>query len=162
MSAAPLARAGEVRAAGTWQGEPADEVQLVSGDRHRRRLVLTTAHGLSFLLDLPEARLLREGDALCLEDGRLVRVRARPEPLMEVTAPDGNALLRLAWHLGNRHTPAALEGTRILIRPDHVLAEMVRGLGGQVREVEEPFDPETGAYHGHGEEGGHMHGHTHT
>jgi len=161
MNAAPLPRAGEVRPAGTWHGEPADEVLLSSGDRHRRRLVLATQHGLSILLDLAEAQLLREGDALCLDDGRLVRVRARPEPLMEITAPDGNALLRLAWHLGNRHTPAALDGSRILVRPDHVLAGMVRGLGGTVRDVEEPFDPESGAYHGHGEEGGHMHGHSH-
>ena len=83
--------------------------------------------GLEFLLDLPEATALRHGDGLVLEDGRMVEVRAKPEPLLVVTAKDAHHLARLAWHLGNRHVPAAIEADRILIRPDHVLAEMLAG-----------------------------------
>jgi urease accessory protein len=102
--------------------------------------------GLEFLLDLPEAIPLRNGDGLVLEDGRMVEVRARPEPLLVVTAKDTQHLARLAWHLGNRHVPAAIEPDRILIRPDHVLAEMLGGLGAEVAAAEAPFDPEGGAY----------------
>ena len=118
--------------------------------------------GLMFLLDLPEATVLRQGDGLVLEDGRIVEVRARPEPLLEICARDAHHLARLAWHLGNRHLPAAIEPGRILIRPDHVIAAMLVGLGAKVSAVEAPFDPEGGAYahgrvHGHASPGG-VHG----
>jgi urease accessory protein len=118
------------------------------------------ARGLTFLLDLPEAAVLNHGDGLVLEDGRMVEVRAKPEPLLVVTARDMHHLARLAWHLGNRHVPAAIEPDRILIRPDHVIAEMLAGLGAEVSAVEAPFDPEGGAYAGHAgsDEGGHWHG----
>ena len=107
---------------------------------------------------------MAEGDGLLADDGRWFAIRAKPEPLLAVTATDQHALMRLAWHLGNRHTPAELQGDRILIRHDHVLADMVRGLGGDAQLVEEPFQPEGGAYGGHGhshdpdDERGHSHG----
>ncbi len=110
---------------------------------------MTGEGGLAFLLDLPKAVALRGGDGLLLGDGRIVEVRAAREPLLAITAGDPHHLLRLAWHLGNRHLSAQIEPERILIRPDHVIAEMLRGLGGGVAEVSEPFDPEGGAYSGH-------------
>ena len=114
-------------------------------------------HGVEFLLDLAEATALRHGDCLVLEDGRIVEVKARPEPLLVVTGDDPHHLARLAWHLGNRHVPAAIEAEHILIRPDHVLAEMLLGLGAGIAPVEAPFDPEGGAY-AHGSAHGHSHG----
>jgi urease accessory protein len=113
--------------------------------------------GVSFLLDLNEAVPLKGGDGLVLEDGRIIAVAAAPEPLAEVTAGSPEALLRLAWHIGNRHLPAELGGGRIRIRRDHVIEEMVVGLGGQVAHVEAPFDPEGGAY----QSGGGHHHHDH-
>ena len=95
---------------------------------------------------------LAEGDLLQLEDGGLVAVRAAPEALLEVTGD----LPRLAWHIGNRHTPCQIEPHRLLIQTDHVLEAMLKGLGGHVRAVEEPFSPEGGAY-GHGRTMGHSH-----
>ena len=89
---------------------------------------------------------LRDGDGLALEDGGVVRVRARPEPLLEIHAHDDGELVRIAWHLGNRHLPVQLLGDRIRIRADHVIADMVEGLGGHVEAIEAPFDPEAGAY----------------
>ena len=120
---------------------------------------MTGKAGLSFLLDLPKAVALRGGDGLLLEDGGIVEVRAAAEPLMQVTADDVHHLLRLAWHLGNRHLPAQIETARILIRPDHVISGMLTGLGANVADVNEPFDPEGGAYagDGHGHAGHHHH-----
>jgi urease accessory protein len=102
--------------------------------------------GLAFLLDLAEPTVLRHGDGLVLNDGRLVEVRAKPEPLLEVRARDPHHLTRLAWHLGNRHLAAAIEPERMLIRPDPVIAVMLAGLGATVQAIEAPFDPEGGAY----------------
>jgi len=131
-----------------------DRVRLDHQARHRRRLRLQSEGGLLFLLDLPATQRLRHGEGLELEDGGLVLVEAAPEPLLEVRAPTPAALLRLAWHLGNRHLPAQLQEERILIRPDHVIRAMLEGLGGTVRAVAAPFDPEGGAY-----ESGHAHAH---
>ncbi len=154
MADPPHAR--DVLDRGQWPEATASlRVTLAHGDRHRRRLVLLTDEGAPFLLDLREARHLRDGDGLRLDDGRIVRIVAAAEELHEITAADGEALLRIAWHLGNRHLPlAVLPGGAIRIRADHVIAEMVRALGGTVRPVEAPFDPEHGAYgasrgHGH-------------
>ncbi len=113
--------------------------------------------GLEFLLDLEQATALRDGDALVLEDGRIVQVTAKPEPLLVVTGDDAQHLTRLAWHLGNRHVPAAIEADYILIRFDRVLAEMLLGLGAGIGFIDAPFDPEGGAY----AHGGHDHGHAH-
>ena len=145
-------RATQRIAAGTWSGEPADEVVIDHDHRHRRRLTLTTIQGKSVLLDLPSAVRLRGGDALVCEDGSLIRIRAKPEQLLEIHAPDDRALLRIAWHLGNRHLPVQLVEDRIRIRADHVIADMIEGLGGHAEPVEVPFDPEEGAY-----AGGHHH-----
>ena len=155
-----MIRATKVIRAGHWSGASADAVLLPYDDRHRRRLAMKGERGQEFLLDLPEATALRHGDGLMLEDGRMVEVRARPEPLLVVTAKDAHHLARLAWHLGNRHVPAAIEAGRILIRPDHVLAEMLVGLGAEVAAIEAPFDPEGGAYAHGGHDPGSGHGHS--
>lgn len=140
-----------------------DTVTLDQDDRRRRRVALHTKGGLAVLLDLAETPDLRDGDGLVLEDGRIVRVVSAPEALMEIGARDVRHLVRLAWHFGNRHLPTQIiEGdTPVLrIRSDHVIADMARKLGGTVREIEAPFDPEGGAY-GHGGTMGHDHGHSH-
>jgi urease accessory protein len=135
-------------------------ITLAREDRHRRRVAMTADDGTAFLLDLAEATYLPNGAGLLLEDGGVVRVRAADEPLLQITAPDALSLARLAWHIGNRHTPAEITAGAIYIQPDHVLAEMVRGLGGTVEAVARPFEPEGGAYGGHGPlERGHHHGH---
>jgi urease accessory protein len=142
-------RARQVLPAGTWDAaREADRVELDYDHRHRRRIVLHTERGGELMLDLPHAVHLHEDDGLLLNDGRIVRVSARAEPLMEIRAEPA-LLLRIAWHLGNRHLPAQLCGTHLRIRSDAVIADMVRQLGGQVSPVEAPFDPETGAYAGH-------------
>lgn len=152
-----MIRATKVIRAGHWSGVATDTVLLAYDDRHRRRLAMKGARGVEFLLDLPEATTLRHGDGLVLEDGRMVEVKAKPEPLLTITAKDAHHLARLAWHLGNRHVPAAIERDRILIRPDHVLAAMLVGLGAEIAAIEAPFDPEGGAY-AHNDGHGHAHG----
>lgn len=167
-----MLRAISVKAAQTWHEAPADTVVLEFDDRHRRRLAMTGTRGLEFLLDLPKVIALRGGDALVLEDGRLIEVVAAAEPLVEIRALDAMHLVRIAWHLGNRHLPTQLMTKALRIRRDHVIEEMVRGLGARVIEIEAPFDPEGGAYavaahggehaqdHGHHDHGhGHDHGH---
>ena len=139
-----------------------DIITLDETARFRRRIVMTSDHGIEFLLDLPEATLLRHGAGLQLDDGRVIEVRAVPEPLLEVRASSPLHLLRLAWHLGNRHLEAQIEESRILIRRDHVIADMLEKLGATTREVVEPFNPEGGAYAGgHGDDHSHHHGHVH-
>jgi urease accessory protein len=168
-------RATTVRGAGTWTADAADTVVLEFDDRHRRRTTMQGVRGLTFLLDLPEAVMLRAGDGLALEDGRIVEVVAAPEPLVEIKAAAPRELVRLAWHIGNRHLPAQLMPNAIRIRRDHVIEEMLRGLGAKLVAIEAPFDPEGGAYapgaaHGHAElahghdhhhDHGHHHGHDH-
>lgn len=158
------ARVTDILPAGRWEQDQASTTFAADYEgRHRRRMVLQLATGEKALLDLEHARLLHDGDGLKLDDGRIVRVQAIPEELMEVTAHDALHLLRLAWHLGNRHLPAAIHTTCILVRRDHVIANMIAGLGGHVRMVDAPFDPETGAYSGRigGHDHGHHHAHTH-
>jgi len=146
-----------------FAGECRDEVVLDFEDRHRRRIALTGVKGISFLLDLAEVPDIRDGDALDLDDGSHIRVRAAPEQLMEIFADDALHLARIAWHLGNRHLAAEIGKESIRIRSDHVIADMVRGLGGVVREINAPFDPESGAYakRGNGHTHHHDHGHDH-
>jgi urease accessory protein len=148
-----MIRATEVRAAYRWTQAPADTVVLDFDDRHRRRMAMTGTRGLEFLLDLENAVALRGGDALVLEDGRLIEVVAAPEPLAEIRCNDPHHLVRVAWHLGNRHLPTQIMGKGLRIRRDHVIEAMVKGLGARVIEIEAPFDPEGGAYAG----GGHAH-----
>ncbi|SNB66140.1 urease accessory protein [Arboricoccus pini] len=132
--------------------EPSATVTLDHGARHRRRLRLTTDQGAEFLLDLPEARALREGDVLALDDGTAVRVRAAPEDVIEVALAEPLELARIAWHLGNRHTPVQILPGRLRLHPDHVLEAMLAGLGLICERHRAAFDPESGAYatHNHG------------
>jgi urease accessory protein len=154
-----MRRASEIRTAGSWNAASAiDRVVLDAAERHRRRIVLTGERGTEFLLDLPHAAALRDGDGLVLEDGAIVRVAGKPEPLVEVSAPSAHALARLAWHIGNRHTDLQVVGDTLRIRRDHVLEDMLRGLGARLTPIEAPFDPEPGAY-GHGHSDDHGHGH---
>ena len=139
----------------SWPGPAADHVVLDYDSRHRRRMRLTTKAGETILLDLPKAVAMADGDGLRLEDGCWIAVVAADELLMEVTAKSRLDLLRIAWHVGNRHLPTDIaeteEGTlRLRLRPDHVIEEMIVGLGGRVRHVRTPFQPEGGAYGGHG------------
>ena len=161
-----MLRAPSVAPAGSWQGEPADTVTLDHDERHRRRIAMKGLRGLEFLLDLPEAVTLRQGDALKLEDGRLVEVVAAPEDLVELRSPDAGAMTRLAWHLGNRHTPTELTRRALRIRRDPVLEDLAKKFGAQVIEIHAPFNPEGGAYvsapehdHGHGHHDHHGHDH---
>ena len=146
-----MKRALDIRKCGDWNaGRFVDRVILGADDRHRRRLVMTGEAGTRFLLDLPKAAMLRDGDGLVLDDGSIVRVVGKPEPLVEIAAPDEAARLRIAWHIGNRHVEVQVVGDRLRIRRDHVLEEMLRGLGAQLSVIEAPFEPEPGAYgHGH-------------
>ena len=147
-----------------------DTITLDRQSRYRRRLVLKTDAGHELMLDLAEATYLADGDGLLVQDGGVVLVKAAAEELMEIRAADTLALARIAWHLGNRHTPAQIAPDAILIQPDHVLAEMVEGLGARVHRVKKPFEPEGGAYGGHGplhtshhhhHHGDHSHDHHH-
>jgi urease accessory protein len=160
---ASLIRAIEVLPPGKWPGDTAvDRIVLNYDERHRRRLRYVAAGGTTFLLDLPRAAVLRAGDGLRLEDGRIVSVEASPEQLVEVTAPDIATLIRLAWHIGNRHLPAQLEPQRILIRADAVIETMLRGLGATLKQVLEPFTPESGAYDSGSQVSAHSHSHGHS
>jgi len=156
-----MRRVSAIKPAGAWNAaQPLDCVVLDADERHRRRTVLTAEQGTSFLLDLPHATVLHDGDGLVLDDGSIVRVVGRPEALIEVTAADAHALARLAWHLGNRHTEVQVVGDRLRIRRDHVLEKMLADLGAELRAVEAPFEPERGAYDHHAHAADH-HGHEH-
>jgi urease accessory protein len=151
----PLRRASSVRRADALDKSlVVDCVALDASERHRRRAVLTGERGTEFLLDLPHATALRDGDGLVLEDGSIVRVAGKREPLVEVTAASPQQLARLAWHIGNRHTDVQIIGERMRIRRDRVLEDMLCGLGAHLAAIEAPFEPEPGAY---GQE--HRHGH---
>jgi urease accessory protein len=129
-------------------------------------MAMTGTRGLEFLLDLENAIALRGGDALVLEDGRLIEVVAAAEPLVEIRGADPLHLVRVAWHLGNRHLPTQIMPKGLRIRRDHVIEAMVKGLGARIIEIEAPFDPEGGAYaqaahdhaaHDHGDHADHHH-----
>ncbi|WP_050929252.1 urease accessory protein UreE [Aestuariivita boseongensis] len=133
--------------------DPVTHLALSYEDRFLRRKVLTTSDGASLLVDLPQTTSLDHGGVLLLEGGGEVAVIAAPEPLLQVSADD---LTRIAWHIGNRHTPCQIEAERLLIKPDHVMADMLARLGATTCEVTEPFTPEGGAY-GHGRTHSHAH-----
>lgn len=136
-----------------------DVITLDHGDRYRRRIRMDADGGSTFLLDLEKAEVMEDGDAILLETGWLIEVRAASERLIEVKADDAVELLSLAWHIGNRHVPAEITGSAIYIGYDHVLIDMLRGLGAQVDIVERAFRPLRGAYHhDHGDH--HAHGHS--
>jgi urease accessory protein len=152
-------KATSVVSSGHWPAaERKATVTLAHHDRHRRRIRLTADDGTAFLLDLSEATVLRHGDGLKLESGGYIEVQAAPEPLIEVRAASAQLLARLAWHLGNRHLPAEIHADCILIRDDHVIVDMLKGLGAQVLAVNAPFDPEGGAYGQHNHDPSHPYG----
>jgi urease accessory protein len=177
-----MLRADRVIPAGHWTGAPADTVVLDFDGRYRRRVTMSGVGGLVFLLDLAEAAMLRGGDGLRLEDGRVIEVVAEAEPLAELKAADTLTLIRVAWHLGNRHLPTEMLPKALRIRRDPLIEAMAETLGVRVIALEAPFNPEGGAYvkaepsaephdHGHSHahaddhgasgEHGHRHEHAH-
>jgi len=135
--------------AGGWdEHDERDSVTLTFDDRYRRRLVVTTDGSRTLLIDLPEAVAMRDGDALYLEGGGWVRVRAAAEAVADISCGDRPLEARIAWHLGNRHLPLEVRPGALRIRRDRVIEAMVRGLGATVRQLEAPFQPEGGAYAG--------------
>jgi len=155
-----MQRAISVLPPGQWPaGEKRDAVTLPHHDRFRRRIRLKADGGLDFLLDLAEAQVLNHGAGLKLDGGGYIEVLAEPESLVEIRAASPALLARLAWHLGNRHLPAEIHADKILIRDDHVIVDMLKGLGAEVKAVSAPFDPEGGAYGQHNHDPAHPHGH---
>ncbi|MEO0390310.1 MAG: urease accessory protein UreE [Pseudomonadota bacterium] len=138
-------------------GEPVGRLDLTYEDRFLRRKVLSLASGAKLLIDLPKTTSLDQGGVLITTTGSEIAIHAAPEPLLEVT---GDVLHRIAWHIGNRHTPCQIEDHRLLVQRDHVMADMLARIGATTREVVEPFTPEGGAY-GHGRTHGHDHSHVH-
>jgi urease accessory protein len=162
-----MVHARALRRAGSWQGAAADRLVLDYEGRFLRRKRLVAASGRAVMVDLPETVSLDAGDALETEAG-FVEVVAAPEPLLRITTKNPGDLPRLAWHIGNRHTPCQVAGDHLLIRDDHVLSDMLARLGAGVARVTAPFTPEGGAYghgrthgHSHGPSGGHSHSHGH-
>jgi urease accessory protein len=150
------AHATAVKPAGSWDPRLETDQLLIEFDqRFRRRFLLRTVRGEEMLLDLPHAVRLRDGDGLVLRNGGIIRVCAVAEHLLEISAGDHASLMRIAWHLGNRHLPVQFVAASIRIRADHVIADMVTGLGGNITAIDAPFDPEAGAY----APGGHHHHH---
>lgn len=143
---------------GHWPADKATGTVVLDYDtRHRRRLRLECEDGSPVLLDLEKAIALRDGDGLRLLGGGWIAVRAAPEDLVEIRCQTTHILQRICWHLGNRHCPAEIHPDRVLIRRDHVIEEMLRGLHATVTPVHEPFDPERGAYDQ--ADDGHVHAH---
>jgi urease accessory protein len=157
-----MRRAVAVHRSGRWpEDETADIVTLAFLDRHRRRIRLVADSGEPFMLDLARAQRLGDGDGLELDGGGYVWVRAAAERVIEITAETATDLLRIAWHIGNRHLPVQPLDGKLRIRDDHVIAAMVEGLGGTVARLEAPFDPELGAYAGDAPGQHHDHHHDH-
>jgi urease accessory protein len=147
-------------------------VELDWDVRQKSRFEATDSQGRTLGVFLPRGTVVRGGDVLVAEDGSLVRVIAAPQPVLKITHCSDHGtpfdLLRAAYHLGNRHVPIELKPDHLKIEPDHVLAAMLRGMHLIVHEVQEPFEPEGGAYgassthgHAHGHDHGHGHGHDH-
>lgn len=150
-----MRRVTGIRPAGHWDVEAAaDRVVLEASDRNRRRIVLKGEKGTEFLLDFAKPVTLHDGDGLMLDDGAVVLVAGQPEALIEIFAHSALDTVRLAWHLGNRHTDVQIVGDKLRIRRDHVLEDMLRGLGAHLTPLEAPFDPEPAS-----PRGDHEHGH---
>ncbi len=162
-----LRRAIDLHRTRTWPLDQAvASVTLTFDARHKRRLRLNDDAGNAFLLDLPHAVAMEDGDGLALDGGGFIAVRAGDEPVMEVSAATPADLARLAWHIGNRHEPLqVIDDTRFRVRDDHVLADMLAGLGARTMRHIAPFAPERGAYnhgvHDHGTDAQREHGHEH-
>jgi urease accessory protein len=146
-----MRRVSNIRSAGNWNATTAiDRVVLDAGERQRRRVVLTGENGTTFLLDLEKPAALRDGDGLVLDDGSIVAVAGQAEQLVEVRIRAKADIVRLAWHIGNRHTDVQVIGEKLRIRRDGVLEDMLHGLGADLMPVEAPFDPISLA-EGHGD-----------
>ena len=156
-----MLRAQRIVPAGNWPlAESRGTLTLTYEDRHRRRRNFATDGGESVMLDLPHATMLRDGDGLALDSGGFVAISAAHEDLIEIAAaPD--LLMRLAWHLGNRHLAVEFRGNRLIARDDHVIAAMLQGLGAAVRRIRGPFNPEGGAYGQESSAHSHDHGDDH-
>ena len=155
----PMRNVSGIADAGTWERARAvDRVVLGADDRVRRRIVLTTEGGMKLMLDFAEPMMLRDGDGLVLDDGAVVVVAGAVEALVEIRAKAPGDLARLAWHIGNRHTDIQFVDKAFRIRRDHVLEDMLRGLGAGVTPLEASFDPEPVAPHGGGPHHDHDHG----
>jgi urease accessory protein len=160
MPTGSIHRASTHRPAGHWLHEnAAGSLTLDFDARHRRRIRLTSDQGEEILLDLSKAVPMADGDGLQMEDGRWLRVQAANEPLVEVRHKALGQLVRLAWHLGNRHFPTEIRTDALFIRPDHVIEEMLQGFGAELTKLRAAFQPEGGAYGGHGHD--HNHGDHH-
>ena len=146
-----MRRAIAVRSLAGGEGEQAlATVTLAFDDRHRRRIRMTDDAGTPFLLDLPEATLLADGDGLALEGGGCIRVRAANEAVADLRCSSPAHAARLAWHIGNRHAPVqVLAANTLRIRDEAVLVRMLEGLGAAVTRRRAPFTPEPGAYAPH-------------
>ena len=145
-STMPIVEAHTILPKGSWEGDPADTITLEEEDRYRRRILLTTDGGYDFLLALPSAERFEHGDALQLTDGRIIEVLAKPEALYEVRPTASTDLVTLAWHLGNRHQPTQIFKNHLRIRQDAVIADMLIGLGAELRDISGHFSPVSGAY----------------
>lgn len=150
MHSLPLAQT--FHRAGNWSGN-AELCALDYGERFLRRKRLETTKGRAFLVDLAQTTSLDHGDALVLGDGTLIQIAAADEALYQVTGSD---LVRIAWHVGNRHTPCQINGDHLLIQADPVIGHMLEHLGAKVMPITGPFTPEGGAY-GHGRTHSHEH-----
>jgi urease accessory protein len=149
-------RASIHQPAGHWPKEKAVGALTLEFDaRHRRRILLTTDQGENVLLDLPKAVAMANGDGLQLEDGNWLKIQAAAELIVEVRHKELDRLMRLAWHLGNRHLPTEIRNQVLCVRPDHVIEGMLHGFGADLVKAQAPFQPEGGAYGGHG----HHHNH---
>ena len=143
-----MRRVIDISPAGFWAPDAAvATVSLAFNDRYRRRIRLTDDTGEDFLLDLAEPRQFGDGDGMVLEEGGILAVRAAPETVIDIMCRTTEEKARIAWHLGNRHTPMqVLDKGNLRILQDHVLEQMVQGLGASTRRLTAPFEPEGGAY----------------
>ena len=147
---------------GQWPKEKSAGALTLDFDaRHRRRIRLTTDEGEDVLIDLPKAVAMADGDGLQLDDGRWLKVQAAAELVVEIRHRDPHQLMRLAWHLGNRHLPTEIRNQVLRIRPDHVIEDMLSGFGADLVMMMASFQPEGGAYgrqgHAHNHDGGAHH-----
>ncbi|MEX5427314.1 urease accessory protein UreE [Acinetobacter radioresistens] len=127
-------------------------IELTFDTRQKSRFRATLNSGIDIGADLPRTGILRSGSFIATEQGDILRIDAKPERLMQVIAQSDFDLVKAAYHLGNRHVPLMLTPSALYFEPDHVLAEMVTGLGLTVAEIEHPFEPESGAYAQHSHE----------
>ena len=151
-----MQRVTAIKHCGEWDAARArDRVVLDAGDRNRRRIVLTGEKGTQALLEFAKPVSLRDGDGLVLDDGAMILVAGALEALVEISAHGALDTVRLAWHLGNRHTEVQIVGDKLRIRRDHVLEDMLRGLGAHLHALDAPFDPEPVSSHRHHHGQGH-------